>query len=88
MIVEIFMSHRHGLKSMRLVQQRAPRRPLIAMSGDVFVEQRPPALDVPRMALELGTRCLRKPLTLRERIAAAEACPSESETRGIEAGDR
>jgi len=84
MIVEIFMSLRHGIKSMRLVHQRAPAWPPIVMSGDVFAEQPTPALDIRRIA-EPGTCCLRKPLTPAAGFAVTATPPSESETRGIEA---
>jgi CheY-like chemotaxis protein len=64
MIVDIFMPHMRGFESVRVFHQRAPMVPLIAISGYVFAEQRTPAPDFLRMALELGaTRCLRKPFT-------------------------
>jgi hypothetical protein len=88
MIVEIFMSLRRGIKSMRLVHQRAPGWPPIVMSGDVIAErQRTPALDVPGMAVEPGTR---RPETVgaRGEVAVTEAPLSDSETGGIEAGGR
>jgi CheY-like chemotaxis protein len=64
MIVDIFMPHMHGFESVRLFHQRAPRVPLIAISGYVFAENRMPAPDFLSMALDLGaSRCLRKPFT-------------------------
>jgi CheY-like chemotaxis protein len=86
MIVDIFMPHMHGFESIRLFHQRAPMLPLIAIFGYVFAEQRAPAPDFLRMALELGaTRCLRKPFTPTALLAVVDACLLESETRRIEA---
>ena len=89
MIVDIFMPHMHGFESKRLFHQRAPMLPLIAISGYVFAEQRMPAPDFLRMALELGaTRCLRKPFTPTALLTVIEACLLESETRRVEAVGR
>jgi CheY-like chemotaxis protein len=64
MIVDIFMPHMRGFESIRVFHQCAPTTPLIAISGYVFAENRTPAPDFLRMALELGaSRCLRKPFT-------------------------
>jgi CheY-like chemotaxis protein len=63
-IVDIFMPHMRGFESIRIFHERAPKVPLIAMSGYAFANLDSPAPDFPRMALELGaTRCLRKPFT-------------------------
>jgi CheY-like chemotaxis protein len=80
MIVDIFMPHMRGFESVRVFHQRAPAVPLIAISGYVFAEQRMPAPDFLRMALELGaTRCLRKPFTPRTLLAVIDMCLVESE---------
>jgi CheY-like chemotaxis protein len=80
MIVDIFMPHMRGFESVRVFHQRAPTVPLIAISGYVFVEQRTPAPDFLRMAIELGaTRCLRKPFTPKTLLAVIDQCLSESE---------
>jgi CheY-like chemotaxis protein len=80
MIVDIFMPHMRGFESVRVFHQRAPMVPLIAISGYVFAEQRTPAPDFLRMALELGaTRCLRKPFTPRTLLNVVDACLLESE---------
>jgi CheY-like chemotaxis protein len=80
MIVDIFMPHMRGFESVRVFHQRAPMVPLIAISGYVFVEQRTPAPDFLRMAIELGaTRCLRKPFTPKTLLAVIDQCLSESE---------
>lgn len=64
MIVDIFMPHMRGLDSIRVFHQHAPATPLIAISGYVFAENKVPAPDFLRMALELGaSECLRKPFT-------------------------
>jgi CheY-like chemotaxis protein len=78
MIVDIFMPHMDGFQSVREFHQRAPSIPLIAISGYVFAEQRTPAPDFLRMALELGaTCCLRKPFTPTTLLSVMEACLAE-----------
>ena len=80
MIVDIFMPHMRGFESVRVFHQRAPMVPLIAISGYVFAEQRTPAPDFLRMALELGaTRCLRKPFTPSTLLKVIDVCLLESE---------
>jgi CheY-like chemotaxis protein len=80
MIVDIFMPHMRGFESVRVFHQRAPMVPLIAISGYVFAEQRAPAPDFLRMALELGaTRCLRKPFTPSTLLNVIYGCLLESE---------
>jgi DNA-binding response OmpR family regulator len=80
MIVDIFMPHMRGFESVRVFHQRAPAVPLIAISGYVFAEQRTPAPDFLRMALELGaTRCLRKPFAPKTLLAVIDMCLLESE---------
>jgi CheY-like chemotaxis protein len=79
MIVDIFMPHMRGFESVRVFHQRAPEVPLIAISGYVFVEQRTPAPDFLKMALELGaTRCLRKPFTPKTLLTVIDQCLAES----------
>jgi CheY-like chemotaxis protein len=82
LIVDIFMPNMHGFESVRVFHQRAPDVPLIAISGYVFAEQRAPAPDFLRMALELGaTRCLRKPFTATTLLKMIEICLAEADTR-------
>jgi len=82
MIVDIFMPHMRGFESVRVFHQQAPQVPLIAISGYVFAEQRAPAPDFLRMALDLGAaRCLRKPFTPGTLLAVIDACLAESAER-------
>ena len=82
MVVDIFMPHMRGFESVRVFHQQAPLVPLIAISGYVFAEQRAPAPDFLRMALNLGaTRCLRKPFTPAILLAAIDACLAEAADR-------
>lgn len=84
MIVDIFMPHMHGFESVRVFHQRAPAVPLIAISGYVFAEQRMPAPDFLRMALELGaTRCLRKPFTPTILLAVIDVCLQDADAREL-----
>jgi len=79
MIIDIFMPQMRGFESVRVFHQHAPTIPLIAISGYVFAEQRMPAPDFLRMALELGaTRCLRKPFTPTTLLAVIDTCLSEA----------
>jgi CheY-like chemotaxis protein len=79
MIVDIFMPHMHGFESVRLFHQRAPRVPLVAISGYVFAENRLPAPDFLSMALDLGaSRCLRKPFTPSTLLTVIYTCLSEA----------
>jgi CheY-like chemotaxis protein len=83
MIVDIFMPHMRGFESIRVFHQSAPATPLIAISGYVFAENRTPAPDFLRMALELGaTRCLRKPFTPATLLSVIAACLAETATQG------
>jgi CheY-like chemotaxis protein len=82
MIVDIFMPHMRGFESIRIFHERAPRIPLIAMSGYAFANLNSPAPDFLRMALELGaSRCLRKPFTPVALLAVINECLSESRSR-------
>jgi len=82
MIVDIFMPHMRGFESVRVFHQQAPLVPLIAISGYVFAEQRAPAPDFLRMALDLGAaRCLRKPFTPATLLTVIDACLTEAADR-------
>jgi DNA-binding response OmpR family regulator len=85
MIVDIFMPHMRGFESIRIFHERAPKVPLIAMSGYAFANLNSPAPDFLRMTLELGaSRCLRKPFTPVALLAVINECLSE--TRGRPSG--
>jgi len=82
MIVDIFMPHMRGFESIRIFHERAPKVPLVAMSGYAFANLDSPAPDFLRMALELGaTRCLRKPFTPVALLAVINECLAESRSR-------
>jgi CheY-like chemotaxis protein len=79
MIVDIFMPHMRGFESIRIFHERAPRIPLIAMSGYAFANLNTPAPDFLRMTLELGaSRCLRKPFTPAALLTVINECLSEA----------
>jgi CheY-like chemotaxis protein len=64
MIVDIFMPHMRGFESIKRFHERAPKIPLIAMSGYAFADVLAPTPDFMRMALQFGAAsCLRKPFT-------------------------
>jgi CheY-like chemotaxis protein len=79
MIVDIFMPHMRGFESIRIFHERAPKVPLIAMSGYAFANLNSPAPDFLRMTLELGaSRCLRKPFTPVALLTVINECLSEA----------
>jgi CheY-like chemotaxis protein len=82
MIVDIFMPHMRGFESIRIFHERAPKVPLIAMSGYAFANLNSPAPDFLRMALELGaSRCLRKPFSPAALLTVIKECMAETPTR-------
>jgi CheY-like chemotaxis protein len=83
MIVDVFMPQMRGFESIRIFHERAPRIPLIAMSGYAFANLNLPAApDFLRMALELGaSRCLRKPFAPIALLTAVNECLAESQSR-------
>jgi CheY-like chemotaxis protein len=82
MIVDIFMPHMRGFESIRIFHERAPRVPLIAMSGYAFANLNSPAPDFLRMALELGaSRCLRKPFAPAALLTVINECLAEAQSR-------
>lgn len=79
MIVDIFMPGMNGFESIRIFHQRAPKVPLIAISGYVFAAVQSPAPDFLRMALELGaSRCLRKPFGPAALLGLVQDCLDET----------
>jgi CheY-like chemotaxis protein len=86
MIVDIFMPHMRGFESIRIFHERAPKIPLVAMSGYAFANLDAPAPDFLRMALEFGaTRCLRKPFTPVALLALINECLAEGRSRFADA---
>ena len=82
LIVDIFMPHMRGFESIRIFHERAPKVPLIAMSGYAFANLESPAPDFLRMTLELGaTRCLRKPFTPVALLTVIKECLAECQSR-------
>jgi CheY-like chemotaxis protein len=81
MIIDIFMPHMRGFESIRIFHERAPKIPLIAMSGYAFANLNSPAPDFLRMALELGAaRCLRKPFTPAALMMAINECVADTQS--------
>lgn len=75
MLIDIFMPHMRGFESVRIFHERAPRIPLIAMSGYAFANADTASPDFLRMTLELGaSHCLRKPFTPKALLAAINDC--------------
>jgi CheY-like chemotaxis protein len=86
MIVDIFMPHMRGFESIRIFHERAPRIPLVAMSGYAFANLDSPAPDFLRMALDLGgMRCLRKPFTPVALLTIINECLAEGQLRYADA---
>src|SRR3954452_10615906 len=82
MLVDIFMPHMRGFESIRILHQRAPTIPLVAMSGYAFANLDSTAPDFLRMALELcAARCLRKPFTPGTLLTIVNECLAEARSR-------
>jgi CheY-like chemotaxis protein len=75
MIIDIFMPEMDGLESIRIFNQRAPKVPIIAISGHRFPERHGPAPDFLGMSTHLGAAyCLRKPFRPKDLLRAVEQC--------------
>jgi CheY-like chemotaxis protein len=75
MIIDIFMPDMEGLESIRIFHHRAPRMPIIAMSGMMFHQHSGAVPDFLGMSTRLGaTHCLRKPFRPKELLQAIERC--------------
>lgn len=62
LVVDVFMPNMRGFEPIRVFHERAPRTPLIAISGGAFGDPEPTNPDFLRMAARLGaTRCLCTP---------------------------
>jgi CheY-like chemotaxis protein len=56
MIVDIFMPYMRGFESIRMFHERAPRVPLIAISGYAFSDLEASSPDLLQLALSLARR--------------------------------
>jgi CheY-like chemotaxis protein len=80
MIVDVFMPGMRGFHSIRIFHHRAPRVPMIAISGSAFPDPETSAADFLRIAADLGaTRCLRKPFKPAILLGVIDECLSEAE---------
>ena len=80
MIVDIFMPYMRGFESIRMFHERAPRVPLIAISGYAFSGLEASSPDFLQLALRLGAaRCLRKPFRPTTLLSVIDECLSEAE---------
>jgi CheY-like chemotaxis protein len=80
LVVDIFMPNMRGYESIRIFHQRAPKIPLIAISGGAFGDPESTGPDFLRLATRLGaTRCLRKPFKPSTLLGVIDDCLSEAE---------
>jgi CheY-like chemotaxis protein len=80
LVVDVFMPNMRGFESIRLFHERAPKTPLIAISGGAFGDLDTTGSDFPRLATRLGaTRCLRKPFKPSTLLGVIDNCLSQSE---------
>jgi CheY-like chemotaxis protein len=71
MVIDIFMPDMDGLESIKTFHQRAPRVPIIAISGVMFRDHLGPAPDFLGMSTHLGAAyCLRKPFKPKDLLQA------------------
>jgi CheY-like chemotaxis protein len=75
LIVDIFMPGMDGLETIKLFKRRAPRVPIVAISGFMFRHSLVPAPDFLSMATKLGAaHSLHKPFRPRELSEAVASC--------------
>lgn len=73
-IVDIFMPAMSGLETIAKFRIRAPKLPIIAMSGFRFRASADPSLDFFTMAINLGAAsCVHKPFTPRQLMTVVNA---------------
>jgi CheY-like chemotaxis protein len=82
-MVDVFMPGMDGIETIKSFRARAPRVPIIAMSGFTFRDSSSThAPDFLTMATKLGaTACLRKPFGPQQLRMAIEACLGEAAAR-------
>jgi len=77
-IVDIVMPGIDGFETIKILRARAPKIPIVAMSGFKFSDSNAPAPDFLRMAATLGASyCLRKPFDLLQLMAAINSCTGQ-----------
>jgi len=80
LVVDVFMPNMRGFESIRVFHERAPRIPLIAISGGAFGDPQATGPDFVRLAERFGaTRCLRKPFKPSTLLGVIDDCLSEAE---------
>ena len=80
LVVDVFMPNMRGFESIRLFHERAPKIPLIAISGGAFDDLDTAGPDFLRLAASLGaTRCLRKPFKPSTLLGVIDDCLSQAE---------
>jgi CheY-like chemotaxis protein len=80
LVVDVFMPNMRGFESIRIFHERAPKIPLIAISGGVFDDAETTDPDFLRLAARLGaTRCLRKPFKPSTLLGVIDDCLSDAE---------
>lgn len=80
LVVDVFMPNMRGFESIRVFHERAPRIPLIAISGGAFGDPETTNPDFLQMAARLGaTRCLCKPFKPSTLLGVIDDCLSEAE---------
>jgi len=80
MIVDVFMPHMRGFEAIRLLHERAPTVPLIAISGYAFSDTELAGPEFLPLATRLGaTRCLRKPFKPTTLLGVIDECLSQAE---------
>jgi CheY-like chemotaxis protein len=80
LVVDIFMPNMRGFESIRVFHERAPKIPLIAISGGAFGDPETTGPDFLRLAGRLGaTRCLRKPFKPSTLLGVIDNCLTDAE---------
>lgn len=80
LVVDVFMPQMRGFESIRVFHERAPKIPLVAISGGAFGDPELTGPDFLRLTARLGaTRCLRKPFKPSTLLGVIDDCLSEAE---------
>lgn len=82
-MIDIFMPGMDGLETIKGFRERAPKVPIVAMSGFRFRGTTGPAPNFLGMAAKLGaTYCLSKPFQPQQLMAAINACLTKKNLNG------